>query len=245
LLLDIVTITKDDVPGLDATLVSTQRLREDPRVRQTVIDSSGSENAKECAALATSGGAQYYWTSPAGVARAFNEGLKRAAAEWVWFLNGGDRVNADLSTRFLLEYLNRSRAHVVIGQVEYAQSRVIPSHPPIWALWPPIICWIPHPATIVRRTSLNDLGGFDERLSIAADYDLWFRLCGSRVTTDVVSIPFAVFDETGLSTSADSRRRMAKEALSVLRRHWAQIARQQLRLPLQTIRDSLYWLRRS
>jgi hypothetical protein len=35
---------------------------------------------------------------------------------------------------------------------------------------------LPHNAVIVRRAAVLDVGGYDERLRVAEDYDLWFRL---------------------------------------------------------------------
>jgi glycosyltransferase involved in cell wall biosynthesis len=244
-MLDIITITKDDAEGLERTLSSTDELRGDPRVRQIVVDSSALGSARECAFLSERDRVYYQWSEAKGIARAFNEGLSQSTAEWVWFLNGGDSLHPTLNPAFLLEYLTRCRSDVVIGQIQPASAEEAIDHPPLWALWPPVRCWIPHPATIIRRSIFEKYGKFDVRLKITMDYDLWFRVLGSKAPADLVSIPFAIFDESGLSSSPASSKLIASESLAVLRHHWKTLAGQQLRYPLRTIRDALYWLRRT
>jgi hypothetical protein len=43
MLLNIITVTKDDLEGLKKTIASTSRLRQNPGVLQTVVDGSGLE----------------------------------------------------------------------------------------------------------------------------------------------------------------------------------------------------------
>jgi hypothetical protein len=243
-LLAIITVTKDDVSGLEATLASTSALRSDRRVRQVVIDSSSPESARRCAALAQAASVAYEWIEPTGISDAFNLGLSRSSAEWIWCLNGGDILHPALSTSLLLEYLAACRAMVVIGQLQPAGSALPLSHPPLWALWPPVVCWIPHPATILRFQLFEQYGTFDQSLKITMDYDLWFRALGARTEVDLVSIPFVVFDPTGLSSSSAYTGRLAREVMSVLRRHWRMLVRHHVRYPARTVRDIWYWYRR-
>lgn len=54
--------------------------------------------------------------------------------------------------------------------------------------------FIPHPATFVRRSLLQQAGGFDTRLKYAMDYDLWLRL--SRISDPLpLPQPLAAFRE--------------------------------------------------
>jgi glycosyltransferase involved in cell wall biosynthesis len=198
MILNIITVTKDDIKGLKKTVTSTKKIREEYSICQIIVDSSNSENKKKVINyLQNKKNVKYYWQEPSGVAAAFNFGLKNAEADWVWFLNGGDEVHDGLDTEFFLNLLSRSSSDAIIFQIEYAQSSLISKHPQMWALWPPLLSWIPHPSTITRKYLYDKYGIFDESLSITMDYEYWIRCFSKDVTVDLVSIPIAKFDQIG------------------------------------------------
>jgi glycosyltransferase involved in cell wall biosynthesis len=198
MMLNIITVTKDDIEGLKKTIVSTKKIREEYNICQIVVDSSIGENKKKVINyLQNEKNAKYYWQEPSGIAAAFNFGLKNAEADWVWFLNGGDEVHDSLDAGFFLNLLSCSSSDAIIFQIEYAQSSLITRHPQMWALWPPLLSWVPHPATITRKYLYDRYGLFDETLRIAMDYEYWIRCFSKDVTVDLVSIPIAKFDQIG------------------------------------------------
>jgi glycosyltransferase involved in cell wall biosynthesis len=198
MILNIITVTKDDIEGLKKTIISTKKIREEYNICQIIVDSSVGENKKEVINyLQNKKNIKYYWQEPLGIAAAFNFGLKNAEADWVWFLNGGDKVHDSLDAGFFLNLLSYSSSDAIIFQIEYAQSSLIPKHPQMWALWPPLLSWVPHPSTITRRYLYDKYGLFDESLRIAMDYEYWIRCFSKDVTVDLVSIPIAKFDQIG------------------------------------------------
>ncbi|MFZ5572832.1 MAG: glycosyltransferase [Thermodesulfobacteriota bacterium] len=201
-LLDIITITKDDLDGVAATVASTDRLRRFPGCGQIVIDGS-SEGVRERVGLLAAGGSnlEYCRQPPAGISAAFNEGLRRSSAEWIWFLNGGDTVHPGISPELLLPLLENSTADAMIFKIEFLETGKIPDHPPLWLRWPPVWSWIPHPAAIVRRNLLTRFGAFDESYRIAMDYEFWFRAFAGNAVVDTISIPLSRFTMNGLSDS--------------------------------------------
>jgi len=140
---------------------------------------------------------KYYWQQPSGIAAAFNLGLKNTEADWVWLLNGGDEVHDSLDAGFFLNLLSCNNSDAIIFQIEYAQSSQVTRHPQMWALWPPLLSWVPHPATITRKYLYDRYGLFDETLRIAMDYEYWIRCFSNDVTVDLISIPIAKFDQVG------------------------------------------------
>jgi glycosyltransferase involved in cell wall biosynthesis len=198
MILNIITVTKDDLGGLKKTVTSTKKFREEYDICQVIVDSSNGENKKEVINyLQNEKNTKYYWQEPSGIAAAFNFGLKNTGADWVWFLNGGDEVHDSLDAGFFLNLLSRCSSDAVIFQIEYAQSSLISRHPQMWALWPPLLSWIPHPSTITRRYLYDKYGMFDESLRIAMDYEYWLRCFSKDVTVDLVSLPIAKFDQIG------------------------------------------------
>jgi len=198
MILNIITVTKDDIEGLKKTIISTKKIREEYNIYQIIVDSSIGENKKKVINyLQNEKNIKYYWQEPSGIAAAFNFGLKNVESDWVWFLNGGDEVHDSLDAGFFLNLLSCSSSDAIIFQIENIQSSLIPKHPQMWALWPPLLSWIPHPSTITRRYLYDKYGIFDESLSIAMDYEYWIRCFSKDVTVDLVSIPIAKFDQLG------------------------------------------------
>lgn len=78
--------------------------------------------------------------------------------------------------------------------------------------------FIPHPATFVMRSLMQQAGGFDARLKYAMDYDLWLRL--SRVA-EPLSLPqaLAAFREHDGSLSTRERGAAMLEDLRVRLSH--------------------------
>lgn len=212
-LLTIVTITKDDPRGLVRTLGSAAALRSAREVEHLVVYhgviASGCSDDSVIMLRQKS----------AGIAEAFNEGWHQAHGEWVWFLNGGDQVDPRLTAEHLRVLLNLTRADIVIGGITYEGEVEVRLPPPRALQWPPIRSWIPHPATLVRRSLFERFGGFDPRYSIAMDYEWWLRALSTNVAVDVLTIPFALFAAGGLSQRPETRKLIVREQRYALRRH--------------------------
>ena len=95
--LDITTVTKDDLDGIAATVLSTKRLRACHGFNQIIIDISTepvAEKIKEL--LVNETNIEYFWQDPIEIAAAFNFGIDASNAEWSWFPNGRYGVHPDL-----------------------------------------------------------------------------------------------------------------------------------------------------
>ena len=202
-MLTVVSITRDDLPGIQRTICSTRSLRTDSRVSQIVVDSS-SEIVREAVRdmVSREASVRYVWVEPHGISPAFNMGLAESQSKWIWFLNGGDVVHPLLDQELLLGLLAASRADALIFDLE-REDGAVPRHPPMYSLWPPLLHWIPHPATIVQREPLLAVGGFREDFRIAMDGELWIRLFGQGYVADLVSFPIAKFAPGGASRSPE------------------------------------------
>lgn len=208
--LSLITITKDDPSGLARTLKSAEPWRLLADVEQLVV--YGGDKVPDIKEASV----KIFRQQSTGIANAFNEGLRQASGEWIWFINGGDAIHETLNPRWLKELLFNTQAEIVTGALCYDGAPVPSTAPPLRLQWPIIPCWIPHPATFVRKSTLTNLGGFDPRWKICMDYDLWFRLLSKSVKIDVVAVPFARFDVTGLSNRLESRELMLRENAAVV-----------------------------
>jgi len=197
----IITVTMNDISGVMATVASTRPLRSTSFFRQIIIDSSDAKSAEEIKKkLKDEPYIEYFWQNPAGISAAFNEGIRRADSEWLWFLNGKDEVHPDIHPEHLFYLVHNSTADLIIFRMVFMQSGKLYEKPQFWAMWPPMYNWIPHPATLIRKKLFTEHGYYDETLSIAMDYEFWFRCLTKHTVIDTVSIPIVLFDEDGISS---------------------------------------------
>ncbi len=199
--LEIITITKDDLEGVAATILSTKKLRACPGVRQIIIDGSEEYLQKRVMELLIEEeNIDYIPQESSGIAHAFNQGINSSHADWLWFLNGRDEIHPDLDELFFLQLLNTSQAEVIICEIEYMQTKLRCNHPSLWALWPPLY-WMPHPATLIKRRLFDKYGSYSQEFKIAMDGDLWIRFFTKNIVVDMLSIPISLYDNNGISST--------------------------------------------
>ncbi|APZ35043.1 hypothetical protein BOH66_12910 [Microbacterium aurum] len=117
-----------------------------------------------------------------GPTRAMIEGVARARGEFVARLDADDRM---LPLR-LSEQVARLRAQPTAPLVGTATSRITPEGEPAGNIRMPsgddvrrhlvLFNCIPHSSVMLRRSALEEVGGYDESLEQMEDYDLILRL---------------------------------------------------------------------
>lgn len=139
-----------------------------------------------------------------GIADAFNKGMQMATGVYLFYLNADDWLYDDQVLRDALAFIHAKGAPDWIvgdvmtdrtGRLEKAQR----SHPPsCWSLM--LRNRISHPAVLLKRQILQELGGFDLRFKIAMDFDLWQRLCARQIHPTYWSRVVSVFSMEGISS---------------------------------------------
>jgi len=125
---------------------------------------------------------------PRGVAAARNTGIERAETPWIAFLDDDDVwAPAKLEEQLAALHASPAARWTCVGQVTLdGQLRIIASAaPPADAerVLEPLLTLNAVPgggSGVLADTALvRELGGFDTRLSLLADWDLWIRLAAS------------------------------------------------------------------
>lgn len=162
-----------------------------------------------------------------GIYDGMNKGLQRAGGEFVGFLNADDVLADPDAIARMVHLLKQSpQADAVYSDLVYVKVDDLQSVIRHWHSgdftraslkrgWMP-----PHPTFYLRRSRLVDVGEFDIRLRIAADYDFMLR-CLSRKDFSVVYLPgILVRMRTGGASNRSLKAlvRKSREDLGAMRR---------------------------
>jgi len=151
---------------------------------ESIVVDDGSEDGT--ARIAQSFPVRYLRQEQSGAAAARNAGIAKARGEFVAYLDADDRLPpTKLSTQaaYLVEH---PEVGCVLGRQEIMLEGV---EPPEWLQRDRIygeLDGIPLVSAMVRRTVLDEVGGFDTSFGFAEDRDLFIRLREHGVRIEVL-----------------------------------------------------------
>lgn len=115
-----------------------------------------------------------------GQAAAINEGVGMGSAPYVCWLNSDDFYYPQGLNKLLVALQNQPEKQFIYGKCWTVSDKgkkrspyvTLPFYPRLFASF----CFIAQPATLVTRAAWEKVGGLDENMQMAFDYDLWWRL---------------------------------------------------------------------
>jgi glycosyltransferase involved in cell wall biosynthesis len=162
-----------------------------------------------------------------GQSAAINEGIALGSAPYVCWLNSDDWFLPE-GMRSLLAVLEaRPEVTVAYGKAwNYVEKSK--KMRPVWV--EPFNesrlafrCIISQPATLIRRIAWDAVEGLDERLHMAMDYDLWWRLYKIGGPFEFIDQYVAVNREHSGTKTSNLRRENYVEAIKIVRRHYGRV----------------------
>lgn len=163
----------------------------------------------------------------AGQAAAINEAVAHGVAPYVCWLNADDTYLPN-GLRTLMDYLDRHPdVPAVYGRVWNTDERGRPTSPywtaPFseWRLAQH--CFISQPGTLIRREVWEAVGGLDESLHLAMDYDLWWKILRRFGPMAYVSEFVATNRVHGRTKTASQRRSHYLEAMRTVKRYFGHV----------------------
>ena len=162
-----------------------------------------------------------------GQSAAINECIAKGSAPYVCWLNSDDWLLPGALAR-LMQPLERDNGTAMsygrAWHFEDATHRTRPVYTrPFNEKWMAQLNIIAQPATLVRRSSWEAVGGLDETLAMAMDYDLWWKLFKRFGPPAYVNEYVAVNREHRGTKTSRNRRQHYREAMSVVRRHHGKV----------------------
>lgn len=212
----LVTLSYDNVEEARKTMASVALQNVSPS-RFVIVDSSSPAKASEIRQLAQLANAEYHWVEPQGVYVAMNFALSLLKDDdFVWFINSSDWL-ADLDSVANMTKALREGAQWVVGGLRRLGDHTFPFHPIpadpsqfVQELQAGSIGF-PHPSTIMSVKGIRDIGGFDSRFRIAADYDLALRFSVTSPSPVIVKDVVSVHVPTGLTSRFKLRHLLEKK----------------------------------
>ena len=162
-----------------------------------------------------------------GQAAAVNEGIKIGTAPYVCWLNSDDFFLPG-GLKILLSELELSPENsAVYGRCWNVTKKGLTKNPYPTAQFRPwlfaVYCFIAQPATLIRRHAWENVGGLDENLNMAFDYDLWWRLYNIWGPLLYVKKFVAANRRYAATKTSMKRKEHYKEAMDTVKRHYGRI----------------------
>lgn len=210
---------------LDETLASI--FQQEVPVEVFVLDGGSSDNSLEVIRKWEHRLAGWRSHADGGQAAAINEGVAQGHAPYVCWLNSDDWFLPNGLAKLVGELKSHTEAPAV-----YARSwNVVQKSGKRYPVWVEpfnerrlaLRCIISQPATLIRRSAWEAVGGVDAKLQMAMDYDLWWRLFRSVGPLHFVEDFVAVNREHEDTKTKTQRCRHYREAMEVVRKHYGRI----------------------
>jgi glycosyltransferase involved in cell wall biosynthesis len=162
-----------------------------------------------------------------GQAAAINEGIAQGRAPFVCWLNSDDFFLPG----GLLKLVNELKRYPDMPAVYGRSWNVVEESGRRYPVWVEpfserrlaLRCIISQPATLIRRTAWNAVGGVDAKLHMTMDYDLWWRLFRQAGPLQFLDEFVAVNREHEYTKTKTQRRRHYQEAIKIVRKYYGRV----------------------
>jgi glycosyltransferase involved in cell wall biosynthesis len=165
--------------------------------------------------------------SDRGQAAAINESIAKGSAPYVCWLNSDDYLLPGGVKRLIDALEKGTEAPAAYGKVwNYVEDDQ--AKKPVWVEQfterrLALRCIVSQPGSLIRRTAWEAVGGVDENLQMAVDYDLWWKLYKKFAPLIFVD-EFIAFSRDHADTKTNTRRAAHyQEAMEIVRKYHGRV----------------------
>ena len=218
--LSIITINLNNAEGLAKTIESV-REQTFHDFEYIVIDGGSNDNSYEV--IEKNANIINYWVSEpdAGIYNAMNKGIVKATAEYVIFMNSGDKFihNNTLQNVFSKEHSSDLLAgNIVIAGKRTKMKKKIPHKITFYHF---IVSTIWHQATFTKRSLFYEIGLYDEELKICSDWKFAIlALIKYNKSIEILNEDIALMDAAGVSGSDEAIARIKEEHDETIKKYF-------------------------
>jgi hypothetical protein len=200
-----------------------------------VLDAGSTDNTLDVIRRYESRLAGWRSHADAGQGAAINEGIARGTAPYVAWLNSDDWYLPGALAKLIeaVEAVSPAKAGAQSPPFAYGRVwnydedgthrrrnlEVYPFREWLFAQF----CTVSQPATLIRRSAWESIGGLDASLHLVMDYDLWWRLYRRFGRPAFVDDYLAANRRHSESKTTSRRRQHYDEAIEVVRRHYGRV----------------------
>jgi len=204
----IVTVCLNEVKVIEET-ISSVLSQTYQNTEYIVIDGGSIDGTRQIIEKYESGIDKFEQQKGKGIYNAMNQGIARSSGDYLHFLNAGDRFYSNETLAGIAGAIGDDGGpDIVYGdyiQVNGTEEEMVRSSGAITLerLKEGMIC---HQVLFSKREMFEQNGGFDESLSIVADYDWLVRnAVRKNISTSYVGQPIVRWDGGGISSITDYR----------------------------------------
>lgn len=239
--LSIITINFNDRDGLEKTIQSV--------INQTfqdfeyiVVDGASTDGSVDVIKKYSDRLTLWVSEPDSGIYNAMNKGTQMASGEYCLYLNSGDFLAEDDVLERLFE--NDFNEDIVSCGLHLLSEKEswLQLPPQNISLYTFVNGSLPHPSTLIRKTKLDELGGYNEDYRIVSDWIFFLdALVACRCSYKVYDMVLSKFNCYGLSsTSVDKRD---KEMRTYLLQRYPAIYADYLPFEEEAVYNVLRWIR--
>ncbi len=218
--LSIITINYNNATGL-ATTIASVAAQQCEQLEYIVIDGGSTDDS--CSIIKSYEAGIHYWvTEPdGGIYNAMNKGIEKATGDYLLFLNSGDALAHSNIVAELLPLL--SGEDYIYGNLikGFGKEATYLSYPDILREDYFYINALPHPASFIRRSLFQQLGGYNEQHKIISDWAFSFvAIEKHKCSYKHIPLFVSIFDTAGISSNNNSMKLVFEEKQQVIENHF-------------------------
>lgn len=217
--ISIITVNYNNCTGLRRTIGSV-REQTYKEVEYIIIDGGSTDGSVEV--IKENEDCVHYWISEKdnGIYDAMNKGLAKVAGDYCLFLNSGDYLcNQNVLSKVWVR--ENYKEDLIIGKQKYYNA--VGATSVAWSIDADSIderfFWsntFPHQSTFIKTNLLKQMGGYDLKYKICADWAFWYvAVIEKKCSLRLIDVPVSFMEEGGVSRDMEKCRAEMAEFLMV------------------------------